>query len=281
MAPALRLPRGRSLDLGAGPFVMGVVNCTPDSFFPASRAAGAEEAFAAALAMIAQGADIIDLGGESTRPGSDYVEEGEEMKRVLPVVARLRAATAVPISVDTRKRAVAEEALAAGADMINDVSALEDDPAMAGAIAGAHAAVVLMHKRGEPKTMQEAPAYGDPVAEIASYLRARAEAAQEAGIGRESIVLDPGMGFGKRLEDNLDILKRLAQIAALGYPVLVGLSRKSFLGTVTGRDAAGRLAATTAANAIAMVAGADIIRVHDAAAARDAASLVRALRARP
>ncbi len=275
------LPGGRFLDLEAGPLVMGIVNCTDDSFYPGSRARGVEAALRAALAMIVEGANIIDLGGESTRPGAEYVGADEEIGRVAPVIERLRAESPVPISVDTRKAAVARAALDAGADMVNDVSALEDDPELGPLVAGRGAALVLMHKRGTPKTMQADPRYVDAPAEVRAYLQGRAETALSMGVGASSIVLDPGIGFGKRVEDNLDLLKHLAETKALGYPVLVGLSRKSFLGAITGRDVADRLPATIAANALAMAEGADILRVHDVAAAKDAAAVVRAWRARP
>ncbi len=277
----LLLPRGRSLALDAGPLVMGIVNRTPDSFYAASRSASEEEAVRAALAMVAEGADIVDVGGESSRPGAAYVGEDEEISRVVPFIERFRAASPAPVSVDTRKAGVAEAALRAGADIVNDISALEDDPALGRLIAREGAAVVLMHKKGDPGNMQVAPSYEDAPREIAAYLAARAEAALSLGVRRDSIVLDPGIGFGKRVEDNLDILKHLAEIAALGYPVLIGLSRKSFLGAVTGRETAGRLEATSAAHAIAVAAGADILRAHDVAAAKDAAAVARAVSARP
>lgn len=275
------LPRGRSLDLARAPLVMGVINLTPDSFWEGSRADGAEAALATARAMVAEGADILDLGGESTRPGSAYVSEEEELSRVVPALAAIRAELDVPISVDTRKAAVARAALDAGADIVNDVSALEDDPDMAAVAAMAGAAVVLMHKKGTPLDMQRDPSYADAPREILDYLVARARQAREAGISPDRIVLDPGIGFGKRVEDNLDIIKHLARFKDAGYPVLVGLSRKSFLGALTGRAGAERLAGTVAANAAAMLAGADIVRVHDVAPAVDAAALVRALRQRP
>jgi dihydropteroate synthase len=274
------LPRGRFLELGSTPLVMGIVNCTPDSFFAGSRAASVQDACERALAMEAAGAAIVDLGGESTRPGSDYVSEAEEIERVLPVVMAIRERSGLPISVDTRKAAVARLALEAGADIVNDISALEDDPAMAGLAAASGAALVLMHKRGEPKTMQAAPDYADAVAEVRGYLGRRAELALAAGVPRDRIVLDPGFGFGKRYEDNLDLLIHLAEISGAGYPVLVGLSRKSFLGTATGRGVGERLAATAAAQTVAMLSGAAIVRAHDVAEALDAARLVGALKAR-
>lgn len=274
------LPRGRFLDLALAPLVMGIVNRTPDSFFEGSRAGSSAQALERALAMEEAGAAIVDLGGESTRPGAEYVSEDEEIERVLPVVEAIRARSDIPISVDTRKARVARLALEAGADIINDISALEDDEGMAALAARSGAALALMHKRGEPRTMQEAPSYSDVVAEVRGYLLARADYALAAGVARESIVLDPGFGFGKRYEDNLDLLFHLAEIADAGYPVLVGLSRKSFLGTATGKGIGERLAATTAAQTAAMLSGASIVRAHDIAEALDAAKLVRALKAR-
>jgi dihydropteroate synthase len=260
----------RAFALGRGPLVMGIVNVTADSFYPTSRSPTAALAAEAALAMEAEGAAMIDLGGESTRPGSEYVGEAEELERVVPAVEAIRARTAIPISIDTRKAAVAAAALDAGADIINDVSALEADPAMAALAARSGAAVVLMHMRGDPRTMQEAPVYADCAAEVAGYLGAAARRALAAGIARDRIILDPGIGFGKRLEDNLDLIARLGLIVDLGYPVLVGLSRKAFVGAVTGRGVEGRLAGSLGAACAAYAAGARVFRVHDVAATVDA-----------
>jgi dihydropteroate synthase len=271
--------KGRPLDLGRlgdRPLVMGIVNVTPDSFFAASRRGSALEAADAALAMEAQGAAIVDIGGESTRPGSGSVGTEEELERVLPAVEAIRSRTDLPISVDTRKAAVAAAALDAGADMINDVSALQGDPAMLSLAVGRGATVVLMHMRGEPKTMQEAPSYADCAAEVASFLEAAAERAIAAGLPRGRIVLDPGIGFGKRLEDNLDLINRLGLVAALGYPVLVGLSRKAFVGSITGREAEGRLSGSLGAACAAYSRGARIFRVHDVAATVDALAVFSA-----
>lgn len=276
----LSLPGGRSLSFNGGCLVMGIVNCTPDSFFPESRTPVPADAAERALGMVEEGAAIIDLGGESTRPGSAYVDAATEAARVVPVVAAIRKRSTVPISVDTRKAAVARAALEAGADIINDIAALEDDGELAPLVAESGAAVILMHKRGNPETMQAGPRYADAVAEVKDYLDRRAAFARSAGIGADRIVLDPGIGFGKRVEDNLDILVKLAVFRNSGYPVLAGLSRKSFLGAVTGRDVEGRLAATTAAHAIAVMNGASIIRVHDVAAAIDAVRVAQALLAR-
>jgi dihydropteroate synthase len=254
--------------------VMAIVNCTNDSFFARSRAATAEIAVEKALRAEKDGADIIDVGGESTRPGASYIGADEELERVIPVIRGVRRRADIPLSVDTRKAAVAAAALEAGAAIINDISALEDDPGMARVCAEYRATVVLMHKKGSPKTMQNEPFYRDAVTEVALYLRDAAKRAADAGIARENIILDPGVGFGKRLEDNAALIMRLGVIRALGYPVLVGLSRKTFIGDLTGRDAPERLAGTLAANAAAVMAGADIIRVHDV---KESVDLVKVL----
>jgi dihydropteroate synthase len=254
---------------------MAIVNCNGDSFYAPSRAAG-EDAVRKALEAQENGAAIIDFGGESTRPGAAYISGEEELSRLIPVIRAFRKRSSLPVSVDTRKAGVARAALDSGADIINDISALEDDGAMAALCAEKGAAVVLMHKKGTPKTMQNAPCYGHPAAEVAAYLRDRVRLAGEAGIGPGKIILDPGIGFGKGTEDNLELLRRLAEICGKDYPLLVGLSRKTFIGDVTGRDAAGRLAGTLAANAAAVMNGADIIRVHDV---REGVDLVKVLHA--
>ena len=268
---ALALPRGRRLELE--PFaVMAIVNVTPDSFFAPSRRAAARDARDAAMAAFAAGAAVVDLGGESTRPGSAAVPAEEELERVVPAIAAIRAECDLPISVDTKKAAVARAALAAGADIVNDVAALAD-PGMAEAAAAAGAAVILMHMKGEPGTMQEAPGYADCAAEVRDFLASAAGRALAAGIPRGAIALDPGIGFGKRLSDNLSLLARLDELAALGYPLLVGLSRKSFVGAITGRAPEGRLAGSLGAACAAYSRGARIFRVHDAAETADALAL--------
>jgi dihydropteroate synthase len=272
------LPGGARLDFGAGPLVMAIVNCNGDSFYPPSRAKG-DEAVEKALAAVEAGADIIDIGGESTRPGAAYISAGEELDRIIPVIEGLRKHSAAPLSVDTRKAAVARAALDAGAGIINDISALADDPEMAELCASRKAAVVLMH--GAAGRLGTGAAGGKPVldrdipAGVFSFLLKAAAAAEGRGIGRESIILDPGIGFGKNTEDNLLILGRLAEICASGYPVLVGLSRKRFVRELTGRDAAGALAGTLAAEAFCALKGASILRVHDTAETVD---MVRVLR---
>jgi dihydropteroate synthase len=277
---AIVLPRGRFLDLSGGYAVMGVINVTPDSFWEGSRARVDAVADIAAD-MIASGAAILDIGGESTRPGAAYLSPDEELERVVPAIEALRSRWDLALSVDTRKAAVARAALAAGADIVNDVAALEDDPAMAPLCAAAGVPVVLMHKRGVPKTMQERPYYEDCPAEVFSYLTAAAARAIAAGIKPENIILDPGIGFGKRLEDNLALLARLDELSSGGYPVLVGLSRKSFIGAITGRDAAGRLPGSLAAACAALAKGASIFRVHDVADTVDALRVFQACRGGP
>jgi len=276
----LALPRDRFLDLSGPALVMAVVNCTPDSFFSGSRARDVGDAVARALAAEEAGAAVVDLGGESTRPGAAYVDAEEELSRVLPVVEGIRARSRVPISVDTRKALVARAVLEAGADIVNDISALEDDAELGPLCARAGAAVVLMHKKGIPDSMQDAPYYDDVVAEVRGYLEAAAARAESFGIARDRIAIDPGIGFGKRLEDNLDILAGLAEIGRSGYPVLVGLSRKAFVGALTGRPVDGRLPGTLAANAAAVWGGARILRAHDVAETVDAAKILAAVAAR-
>jgi len=248
---------------------MGVINATPDSFYAGSRASG-DALVDAAAAMIAAGASIIDVGGESTRPGADYVSLDEELSRVVPAVSAIRARWKIALSVDTRKAEVAGQSLDAGADIVNDVSALEDDPAMAPLCARCGVPVILMHKKGIPATMQHKPYYDDCASEVFAWLLSAVQKARAAGIAADKIILDPGIGFGKRLEDNLDILDRLDELCSSGYPVLVGLSRKAFVGTITGRDSNGRLAGSLAAACMARVRGARIFRVHDVAETLDA-----------
>lgn len=265
----VRLPSGAALDFSSRPLVMGIVNCTGDSFFPGSRNPSAEEAVERALQEAEAGADIIDFGGESTRPGSAYVSAEEEIRRLIPVIRAFRRQCPAPVSVDTRKLPVARAVLDAGADIINDVSALEDDPGIGPLCAERGAPVVLMHKKGVPTDMQDQPFYEDVVGEVGAYLAEAANRALGFGIPREHIILDPGIGFGKRRDDNLDLMARLGTIRSLGYRVLMGLSRKGIIGDLTGREVSLRLAGTVAANAVCLMMGADIIRVHDVAEAVD------------
>jgi len=259
---------GHFLDLADAPLVMGIINCTPDSFYSGSRAPGLDEALALARRMIEEGADILDIGGESTRPGSDSVDPVEERRRAVPLIEAIRRESLIPISIDTRKASVARAALDAGADIVNDVSGLADDPEAAGLVAERGAPVVLMHRRGDSKSMQNDPHYDDTVGEIAEELLAAVDRAVAAGIRRERIILDPGIGFGKRLCDNLLILKEIPRLRVFGFPLLIGLSRKSFIGKLLGGlPVEARLTGTIVANTYAACAGADIVRVHDVAEA--------------
>jgi dihydropteroate synthase len=259
----------------ARPLIMGVVNVTPDSFSDGGQFHSAQAAIAQAGRLIEEGADILDIGGESTRPGATPVPLGEELARVMPVLEALRGSP-VPISVDTYKPEVMRAAVAAGASMINDVSALEATGALE-AIAQSRAAVCLMHKRGDPRTMQASPQYDDVVAEVKEYLRQRLDAANQAGIGRERIVIDPGFGFGKTTAHNLRLLRELPALKALGAPILAGLSRKSVLGQITRKPVGERMYSSIAAALIAVMKGATIVRVHDVAATRDALETWRAV----
>jgi len=244
---------------------MGIINCTPDSFYEGGRAPTRTAAVGLARRMAEEGADMLDIGGESTRPGSDPVSAGEEMARVVPVIEEIRGFCSLPLSVDTRKAVVAEKALDAGADIINDVSAMRDDAGMRVCAASRGCPVVLAHMRGTPKTMQQRPQYDDVVAEVIEELTGFAEAAVNAGVDRSKIILDPGIGFGKRLADNLRLLRSADRLRASGYPLLIGLSRKSFIKTLLDLPAENRLAASLAAEAYVVLKGADIIRVHDVA----------------
>jgi dihydropteroate synthase len=260
------------------PLIMGVLNVTPDSFSDGGRYLSADEAIARGKTLVAEGADVLDVGGESTRPGAAPVALEEERRRVLPAIEAL-ATCGVPVSVDTRKPALMREAIAAGASLVNDIGALEAPGALE-AIAGTGAAVCLMHKQGEPATMQAEPRYEDVVREVLDYLAGRIEAACAAGLTRERIVIDPGFGFGKSFEHNLALLRALGRFTTLGVPVLVGLSRKSMLGRITGRGIGERLHASVAAALLAVDAGADIVRVHDVTATRDALAVWAAVRGR-
>ncbi len=259
----------------ARPLVMGIVNVTPDSFSDGGRHASTAAAIAHARQLIADGADILDIGGESTRPGAAEVGLQEELERVLPVIEGLRG-IAVPISIDTYKAEVMRAALAAGASMVNDINALQDAGALQ-AVAASDAAVCLMHKQGAPQTMQQRPDYRDVVAEVSAFLRERIVAAEAAGISRERIVIDPGFGFGKTLVHNLALLRELGEFGALGVPLLAGMSRKSMLGAITCRDVGERMAASVAAALLAVQRGAAIVRVHDVRETVDALKILNAL----
>jgi len=268
-SPSHRLLRAGRFTLALDrPLIMGVLNVTPDSFSDGGRFLDAGRAAEHGARMAQEGADILDIGGESTRPGAEELSLQQEADRILPVVEALRG-LGVPISVDTRKPQLMHQALASGADMVNDIEALRAPGALE-AVLGSACAVCLMHMQGDPRTMQQAPVYRDVVGEVAAFLSGRVAACEAAGIARERLVVDPGFGFGKTLDHNLDLLRNLRRIAADGVPVLAGLSRKSMLGRITGRDVGERLAGSVAAALLAVDRGAAIVRVHDVAATRDA-----------
>ena len=267
--------RDRNLDLGA-PVVMGVLNVTPDSFSDGGRFADRGVALIHARRMIEEGAAIIDIGGESTRPGAAPASLEEELDRVVPVIEALRRESSVFISVDTSKPEVMSAACAAGADIINDVRALREPDALLAA-ARTRAGICLMHMKGEPRTMQQAPRYDDVVDEVSTYLAARVAACREAGIDTARLAIDPGFGFGKRVIDNLTLLKHLARFEELGVALAVGLSRKSMLATLTGRELDQRTAGSVALAAIAVLNGARIVRAHDVAATVDAIRVAAAV----
>jgi dihydropteroate synthase len=263
--PALvRLPRGE-IDLATGPIVMGVLNVTPDSFSDGGAFLDPGAAHERALAMIEEGARIIDVGGESTRPGAAEMSAETELGRVMPVLRRLGGAIPVPLSIDTRRAAVARAAIDAGAAIVNDVSGLRHDPAMIETVRESGVAAVVMHMRGTPETMQANPSYADVTGEIIGWFEERTAELVRAGIDREKIIIDPGLGFGKRLEDNLTILNELGDFAGLGFPVMVGYSRKSFIGRITDREPILRIHGGFAALAKCLAGGAAFIRVHDVA----------------
>ena len=257
------------------PIVMGIVNVTPDSFSDGGRYTSTAAAIAHAHQLIQDGADILDIGGESTRPGAASVSEQQELERVLPVIEGLRGIT-VPISIDSCKPQVMRAALAAGACMVNDVNALQGEGALE-VVAQSHAAVCLMHKQGDPHNMQQQPHYQNVMEEVYVFLRERVAAAEAAGIARERIVIDPGFGFGKTLAHNLDLLRGLESFRALGVPVLAGMSRKSMLGAITGREVGERVAASVAAALLAVQRGAAIVRVHDVRETVDALKVWQAI----
>lgn len=270
------------------PLVMGVVNVTPDSFFDASRHLQADDAIAHARRLVAQGADLLDVGGESTRPGAAPVDEDEEWARLEPVLEGLRGIP-VPLSVDTRRAGVMRRALALGADMINDVSGFTD-PASVAAVSGTQAALCVMHMVGDPSTMQRAPVYRDVVSEVREFLYGRARALHAAGVAWERMVLDPGIGFGKTLDHNIGLLRELRSLQSppaapavdgarpvTALPILVGVSRKSLIGAITGREPGDRLVGSVVAAAWAAANGATIVRVHDVAETRDALAVWQAL----
>jgi dihydropteroate synthase len=262
---------------GAAFSLMGVVNVTPDSFSDGGLYLDPAAAIEHGLMLEAEGAAILDVGGESTRPGADAVPTAEELRRVLPVIEGLASGGAsAQLSVDTSKATVAAAALAAGATLVNDVTALRGDAEMAGVIAGSGADCCLMHMLGDPRTMQLDPRYDDVVAEVKAFLEERIAFAVAAGIEEQRILLDPGIGFGKTVEHNLELLRRVDELVALGRPVVIGTSRKGFLGRLTGRDVDRRLAATIASCVVAYERGARVFRVHDVAPVRDALTVAAA-----
>jgi dihydropteroate synthase len=269
----------RVLPIDDRPLVMGIVNVTPDSFSDGGRYATGADAVAHALDLVRQGADLLDIGGESTRPGSQPVPADEELRRVLPVVEALRGRTTVPLSIDTSKAAVAAACLAAGAHIINDVTALRGDPGLAEVVRAAGAGVILMHMQGTPATMQVAPCYEDVVADVDGFFQERLRTAADVGIAGARVVLDPGIGFGKTEGHNLELLAGLEAFQRHGRPVCLGVSRKGFLGRVLGRPVEQRLAGSLAAVCYAVGRqAAQVVRVHDVEATRDAVTLISAVR---
>ncbi len=267
--------RGSELSLEAT-LIMGVLNVTPDSFSDGGRYVSADAAIEHGLALVAAGAHIVDVGGESTRPGAESVSVDDEIARISPVVGEL-ARRGVIVSIDTAKPEVAEVAIDLGASIINDVSGFGDER-MPELVAASGAGAVVMHMQGLPRTMQQAPVYGDVVGEICAFLEARARDAMRAGVPREAIAIDPGIGFGKTIDHNLEILRRLDEFVAIGYPVMVGTSRKAFLGVLTGREVASdRDLATAVTVAMAVERGAAVVRVHDPASALEAVLVARAI----
>ena len=270
--------RGKTLPLGSRVLIMGILNVTPDSFSDGGRYVDPIAAVDQAQKMIAEGADIIDIGGESTRPGVSYIDEKEEIARIRPMVEALGKRTDIPLSIDTRKAAVAQVALDLGVAIVNDVSALQDDSRMAQVIEESGAGVVLMHRQGHSATMQEAPHYEDVVGEVKSFLAQRVVLAQSMGIPSDHIMVDPGIGFGKTCNHNLRILANIDEILKLNQPLMIGLSRKGFIGELTGKPVAEREIGNAAAMAMVVWQGAHILRVHDVAAMKDAIRVAQALR---
>ena len=270
--------KGKKWLLGKQTLVMGILNITPDSFYDGGKYLKKEEAVKKALRMVEAGADIIDVGGESSRPGSQPVSVNEELKRVIPVIKQVAKTSGIVVSVDTTKAEVAKQAIEAGAQIVNDISALRFDPRMAKICAEKKAGVVLMHMRGTPATMQTDVNYHDLMSDIFNHLEERIAFAIKAGIKRQKLAIDPGIGFGKSPEDNLKIINRLSEFKALGRPILLGTSRKSFIGKILGLDAKGRLEGSIATIAAGILRGASIVRVHDVKEARMAADMIDAIK---
>lgn len=253
-------------------FIMGIINCTPDSFYPDSR--GSQDL---AFKCIDEGADILDLGGESTRPGADYIAEDEEIRRIVPVIKEIRKRSDIPISIDTRKKNVMKAAFDEGADIVNDISALEDDPELAAFASEKKIPVILMHKRGSSSDMQKNTSYEDVFLEVDSYLTKRVQFALDAGIQHDKIIVDPGIGFGKDLNGNIELIKRCGSLCDGKYPVLMALSRKSCIGQITGREVGDRLYGTLAADLFSLLYGAVMVRVHDVGPCVDTFNVMAAL----
>lgn len=267
-----------TLDLSSRTHIMGILNVTPDSFSDGGRYTDSEKALQHAREMIAAGADILDIGGESTRPGAQPVSDAEELARIIPIIERLAAETSVPLSVDTYKSAVARKALAAGASIVNDISGLRFSPDMAQVAADAGAGIVIMHIKGTPRDMQQNPVYDDVVTEVMAYLEEGIELAVKAGVDQEKILIDPGIGFGKTLEHNLMLLRRLDEFRVLGRPILLGTSRKKFIGTVLDIPVPEeRVDGTAATVALGIERGAQIVRVHDVARMKQVARMMDAI----
>ena len=270
--------RHGKLDCARRTVIMGILNVTPDSFYDGGRRSEPTRAIVDGVEMVQSGAEVLDVGGESTRPGARPVDEAEELDRVLPVIRGLRREVAVPISIDTYKAGVARAALDAGADIVNDISALRFDPALVSLVAAEEVPVILMHMQGKPQTMQAEPRYNDVVREVRDFLAAQLYEAMDAGIAAERIILDPGIGFGKTLEHNLQLLRGLPTLAALGQPLLVGASRKAFIGKILDLDPEHRLEGSLAAAVAAVLGGANLLRVHDVAETCRAARMADAIR---
>jgi len=272
-----RQAKDRMIEFHMKPLIMGIVNATPDSFFDGGRYVDAAAAVAHAVRLVEEGADLLDIGAESTRPGADVVNEAEECRRAIPVVAAVAKAVTVPISIDTSKAAVARRALDAGAILVNDVTALRGDPAMVDVVARTGAGIVLMHMNGMPRTMQQAPYYDDVVGEISDFFEERIRFAMAHGIVRRQIILDPGIGFGKLLVHNLTLLAQLRHFLQFECPLLIGVSHKAFLGQLVDRPVQERQWATAAAVAMAVDRGAGILRVHDVKGMKDVVRVAAAI----
>jgi dihydropteroate synthase len=269
--------RDRILNLGSRTLVMGILNVTPDSFSDGEMHFEPARAIERAWRIAEEGADILDIGGESTRPGAQGVSAEDELRRIIPVMDALAGSYPLPISIDTSKSEVGRAALERGAALVNDVTALGNDPALGEAAAACHAGVILMHMRGEPRTMQKLPPSPDILGELEEWAGMAAARAQNLGVARDTIVLDPGIGFGKTADQNLEILRNLDRLAAAGFPILVGTSRKSFIGRILGDPMADRTWGSAAAAAAAILFGAHMVRVHDVAAMRDVARVMDAI----